>query len=270
MGNHVHLALRTGEIPLSRVMSCLHSSYAEWFNRRHRRVGHLFQGRYKAFLVQEERYLHALVRYIHRNPVEAQIVQHPKEYPWSSDRYMRRGRGPTWLDVDSLLSLLGSSPRSAARIYASIVDGESAEPEYDTAIAHGQVVIGDEPFAVERFQAVPERGTPLHGFGLDVILDAVAREGDLTVADLLGPRPGGAIADARCRVAYIASRYARIPVRRVARRVGRDDSSFARPLARLESLIAADPAVAARIERIVGDLRARMTRQTASESMNQD
>jgi putative transposase len=65
MTNHVHLAIRTGEDPLSRIMARLHSIYAERFNRRHERVGHLFQGRYKASLVRDERYLHALLRYVH-------------------------------------------------------------------------------------------------------------------------------------------------------------------------------------------------------------
>ena len=69
MTNRVHLAIRTSDAPLSRIMAGLHSSYIQRFNRRHHRVGHLFQGRYKSFLVQEGRYLIALIRYIHRNPV---------------------------------------------------------------------------------------------------------------------------------------------------------------------------------------------------------
>ena len=90
MSNHVHRAIRAGHFPLSRIMAGLQSSYTQWFNRRHGRVGHLFQGRYKAFLVQEERYLLGLVRYIHENPVRAKVVERPRDYaswPASSKVY---------------------------------------------------------------------------------------------------------------------------------------------------------------------------------------
>jgi REP-associated tyrosine transposase len=86
MGNHVHLAIETGKIPLSRIMRSINTSYAGYFNTRHRRSGYLFQGRYKAFLVEKEPYLLSLVRYIHENPVKARIVSTPAAYRWSSHR----------------------------------------------------------------------------------------------------------------------------------------------------------------------------------------
>jgi len=75
MDNHVHLAIERGKVPLSRIMAGLQSSYTQYFNRRHDRSGHLFQGRYKAFLVEKDRYALALVRYIHENPVKARVVE---------------------------------------------------------------------------------------------------------------------------------------------------------------------------------------------------
>src|SRR5712692_10477431 len=105
MDNHVHLAIRTDQVPLSRIMAGLQSSYTQWFNRRHKRAGHLFQGRYKAFLVQEDRYLLGLVRYIHENPVKARLVKKTKDHAWSSDRYYRRGSGPEWLDAEDVLAM---------------------------------------------------------------------------------------------------------------------------------------------------------------------
>src|SRR5687767_4008502 len=121
MTNHVHLAMRAGAVPLSRVMAGLQSSYTQWFNRRHARVGHLFQGRYKAFLVQEDRYLLALIRYIHLNPVAAGVVDHVSKYAWSSDRYYRDGSGPPWLDIDVALPTLASSRRLAVHRYIELV-----------------------------------------------------------------------------------------------------------------------------------------------------
>jgi REP-associated tyrosine transposase len=112
MTNHVHLAIRSGPEPLSRIMGQLHSTYAGWFNRRHDRVGQLFQGRYKAFLVRDDRHLHGLVRYIHRNPIQAHRAA---DYPWSSDRYLRQARGPDWLDVDPLLVRIPAISDQAVR-----------------------------------------------------------------------------------------------------------------------------------------------------------
>ena len=114
MTNHV-LAIRTGEEPLSRIMTGLQSSFAQRFNRRHSRVGHFFQGRYKAFLVQEQRYFAALIRYIHMNPVKAGIVDEPQDFPWSSDRFFRGAASAGFDDRDAALALLGPTRRAAVR-----------------------------------------------------------------------------------------------------------------------------------------------------------
>jgi REP-associated tyrosine transposase len=268
MRNHVHLAIRAGPTPLSRVMAGLHSSYAEWFNRRHARVGHLFQGRYTAFLVQEQRYLHALVRYIHRNPVEARIVPRAQDYKWSSDRFFRKGRGPAWLDVDDLLALLADSRALAVRGYAALVDGAGSEPVYERAQPRGQAVVGDSHFAAERLREADGDPVPLRGIDVDDILAAVARDSGVSLAELAGPRPGGHLAAARCRAAYVASRFARIPIRRVARRLGRDDSSFSRPLDLLQHRLDTDLELRARIDRLVESLRT--PPPLPRESTNQD
>ena len=75
MTNHVHLLLRTGEVPISTVMRRLLTGYAQQFNRRHQRNGYLFQNRYKSILCEEDAYLKELVRYIHLNPIRAGIVK---------------------------------------------------------------------------------------------------------------------------------------------------------------------------------------------------
>jgi len=255
MTNHVHLAIRTGEEPLSRIMARQHSIYAEWFNHRYDRVGHLFQGRYKASLVRDDRYLHTLLRYVHRNPVSARIVPRAADYPWSSDRFLRSGKGPAWLDVDPLLALLDGSRRAAMRRYAELVDGQSPES------------ISDPREAVERAAATariadpesdaagsPDPNPNLRQIRLDDLLEIVARECGLTLTDLTGRGRGGEIADARCRAAHLARRLFRIPVRRVALRLHRDDSSFARPLTRLESQLERDDALRVRMERLTDTL----------------
>jgi len=84
MGNHYHLLLRTRRANLSPAMQWLGVSYSAGYNRRHDRCGHLFQGRFKSFLIQEEAYLYRLLLYLHRNPLRAGLVARLADYPWSS------------------------------------------------------------------------------------------------------------------------------------------------------------------------------------------
>src|SRR6185295_936009 len=146
MDNHVHLGLEMGKVPLSRVMAGLQTSYTQYFNRRHGRAGHLFQGRYKAFLVEKDRYDLAMLRYIHENPIKSRMVKRASEHAWSSDRYFRRGEGPSWLDMDRVLPLLGRTRSSAAARYRHLMR-EPVDQPYEELQAHGQVVKGDEAFA---------------------------------------------------------------------------------------------------------------------------
>jgi putative transposase len=255
MTNHVHLAVRAGAVPLSRVMAGLQSSYTQWFNRRHARVGHLFQGRYKAFLVQEDRYLLALIRYIHLNPVAAGVVDDVSKYAWSSDRYFRGGGGPPWLDIDAALPTLASSRRLAVRRYIELVDPSALHPSYEELGAIEQVVKGDESFALARFEAAKQLEPPLRGLSEDRLIEVVARARGLSKAELTACPQGGSIALARCLAVYVARQTSRISVRRLARRFRRVDSAFVRPIARLEKRLETDVSLRDQVDRIIAELR---------------
>ena len=255
MTNHVHLAIRSGVVPLSRVMAGIQSSYAQWFNRRHERVGHLFQGRYKAFLVQEDRYLLALIRYIHLNPVSGRVVKRASQYRWSSDRSFRTGTCPGWLDLDAALPHLGPTRGVAVRRYIELVDGPGTQPSYEALRAIDRTVKGEETFALERFVEGDQLEPLLRGVSEERLIEVVARSTGLTKEDLTGPRKGGSIAFARSVAAYLGRRFARISTRRLARRLHRDDSSFARPIARLEKRLETDSSLREQIGRIVAELQ---------------
>ena len=104
MGNHYHLLLKTPRGNLSRCMQWLGVTYTRRFNLRHLRSGHLFQGRFKSILVQDDAYLLRLTYYIHRNPLRAGIVERLADYRWSSYRCYAYGRKtPDWLSNDLIL-----------------------------------------------------------------------------------------------------------------------------------------------------------------------
>ncbi|MFQ5788817.1 MAG: transposase, partial [Thermodesulfobacteriota bacterium] len=104
MSSHYHVCLRTPEGNLSRVMRHVDGLYTQRFYRMHGRDGPIFRGRYKAIVIDADRYLTAVVRYIHLNPVEAGIVKKPEVYKWSSHiNYLRPQRAPEWLNATELL-----------------------------------------------------------------------------------------------------------------------------------------------------------------------
>lgn len=108
MGNHYHLCLKTPEAKLSRIMRHINGVYTQQFNRAHRRDGPLFRGRYKALLIEAEDYLGQVVRYIHLNPVEAEMVKKPEDYKWSSHKDYVRRKAPRWLSTGRLMEWFGT------------------------------------------------------------------------------------------------------------------------------------------------------------------
>jgi len=255
MTNHLHLAIRTGSVRLSRIMAGLHSTYAEWFNKRHERVGHLFQGRYKASLVQEDRYLLTLLRYIHLNPVLAGMVAKSADYRWSSDRMLRGGRVPEWLDVDHVHGLIAPTRRTAIRRYVGLVDSAPSASARHEIPVFGGAVAGDREFAMERFEAAAEPTWAIKGVTPDSILEAISAETGFSLTELTSRTRGGDVAFARCLAAYAGSRFAGLSVRRIARCLGRNDSSFVRPVARLEIRLVHDGALRDCVARIAARLR---------------
>jgi len=122
MPNHYHLALETPLGNLSNMMHFLNTAYTVYFNAKHKRSGHLFQGRYKSILIEAESYGRELSRYIHLNPVRSGIVKLPEQYPWSSYGYYRGTAEPEkWLETAFILSLFGECLEKARKTYVEFV-----------------------------------------------------------------------------------------------------------------------------------------------------
>lgn len=113
MTNHVHWLLKTGITPLSEIIHRIHSTYARWFNHRHERVGHLFQGRCKNFICADETYLLTLARYIHQNPVRSGLAKSVHLYPWSSYHLYASARKDDLVTTDFLLNYFSQNKEKA-------------------------------------------------------------------------------------------------------------------------------------------------------------
>jgi len=148
MGNHYHLLLRTNQSNLSQSMQWAATTYTRRFNLKHSRIGHLFQGRFKSFLVQNEAYLTQLSCYIHRNPLRSGLVNRLVDYRWSSYRaYAYKANHDDWLKKDLILSRYGS--QEAHKVYREKVQKYSEESaNVFEDLRHG-FLLGSKKFLAE-------------------------------------------------------------------------------------------------------------------------
>ena len=139
MDNHYHILIQTMDKKLQEIMHQINNKYSKYFNAKYKRVGHVFQGRYKATLVQDERYLIWVLRYIHQNPVQAGICETVSGYKWSSDVFYRRGiKG--FVNVDIVLNMLAADRNKAVKKYMELMS-EREEKDYEK-----EKIIGDEAY----------------------------------------------------------------------------------------------------------------------------
>lgn len=146
MDNHYHLVIETPDGSLAKGMRQLNGVYTQSYNRRHRRVGHLLQGRYKAIVVDKDEYLLEVCRYVVLNPVRAKVVEKPEGWKWSSYRATAGLEpAPDCLTIEWLLSQLSRRGQEAIRRYREFVrDGLGGERIYEKV--KGQVLLGRDEF----------------------------------------------------------------------------------------------------------------------------
>lgn len=245
MNNHEHLFVETPEANLSAGMQLLNGSYTSYFNRRHGRVGHLFQGRYKGHLIDEEGYYLEVSRYIHLNPVRARMARRPEEWPWSSyPGYQRARRALAWVTCDAVLGEFACDRPAARRAYGRFVAAGIAErPKSPFARAAGGLLVGSDAFAARIGNLLADRP---HDPELPELRQLRARPSlDQIIAivcEHLGCersvwQPGRRVDDAgRAVVAYLARCRFGYPAGEIAQALGyRGHSSVGTAVKRVES-----------------------------------
>jgi REP element-mobilizing transposase RayT len=187
MSNHIHLLVQVADVPLSRIMQNLSFRYTRWANWRQGKSGHLFQGRYKAVLVDADEYLLELVRYLHLNPVRAGMTKDPFEFPWSSHRAYCGKEDIPWLCTDLTLSAFGRRGDTVRNNFRKFVReglGEGHRPEFHGHTGVDSRVLGDDTFA-ERV-LVESEDIPVRRIGIDEVVSAVCRYYGAREEDLRG------------------------------------------------------------------------------------
>ncbi|MFH1037862.1 MAG: transposase [PVC group bacterium] len=181
MTNHYHLLLETPLGNLSRSMHFINVAYTNYFNIRHKRIGHVLQGRYKGILIEKEQYLLVVSRYIHLNPVRAGMVSKPQLFPWSSYRDFLTHRD-TWISRDDILNTFSRDRNVAIVLYKNFVEGDNSVNNPFEGIKAG-TILGSEEFVEEALAGldgkkisseIPSYRQLLKVPTLDDIIEAVA------------------------------------------------------------------------------------------------
>jgi REP element-mobilizing transposase RayT len=263
MTNHVHLLIRTGARPLDRLMQILGTNYARYFNRRHRRRGYVFQGRYDSSLIEEDAYLLAAIRYVHLNPVKAGIVatvEQLVDYPWTGHGALMGHASPPFQDVAAVLSLFDDDLEEARRCLRDwmAADGPcdyeallaagghqnlgggaivvSGSPLHRNARAAGSPDFADEVLRELEGQSATAVASRRRRWDLDrALIHVCAALKTDARAVRRGRRTQGA-SRARAAVAYLAHRDLGIPLSAMTSALGVSLSALSRALERGEKV----------------------------------
>lgn len=209
LGNHVHLLLATPRGNLSKMMQPFQTSYTVYFNKRHRRTGHVFEQRYKAFLVDRDNYLLQVSRYIHLNPVGARIVARPQDYRWSSYRaYVRRDRRISGLKREHILEQFRARGKERISGYRSFVEGAMSRGErWSELPIIKQAFIGDEDFFKQARKKTKREQAVERGYRLSEIVPVVCELMGVERDQLRRSTRHEAVQVGREMLIYLARRY---------------------------------------------------------------
>lgn len=255
MSNHYHLLLETPWGNLSQIMRHINGAYTTYFNVKRKRAGHLFQGRYKAILVEADAYAVELSRYMHLNPVRAGMVAKPEHYQWSSYRsYIGHSTTPAWLKTDFILGYFGRKAPDAQNTYRRFVE-DLLDSEYESPLQAtvASTVLGRSAFVrdvAERHlgEKRAERSMPavkvlaLRPSMDDIIMQIKAELGDR--AELL-----------RNVSIYCCQKYSGAKLKDIGERFGISDAAVSQASRRLALKAETDPQLKEMLDRVETLLR---------------
>lgn len=228
MSNHIHMLVQVTDVPLGAFMQRIGTRYAKAVQARVPTTGHLFQNRYHALVVDVDRYFVALLRYIHLNPVRADLVRDPAEYAWSSHRAYLGRVAVDWLATDFGLRMFDPDPGRARERYRAFVTrgiGVPRDPGLTTASRGEPRILGDETF---RRSVLTEPQVTVDRPSLDEIIQSVCGECSVTLPELRSRSQVRRLTRARGQVTARALASGAASLSEMARLFNRSASALAR------------------------------------------
>lgn len=267
MSNHVHILFKSGKRGISSVMRKLLTWHAQYYNRRHKRTGHLFENRYKSIICDEDNYLLTLVRYIHLNPLRAGIVKTIEEldrYPWSGHRTIIGKETYPWMDAEYILVQFGKTRRKALHAYRAFMhegvgqgrikeltggglirsqggwsqvlsmQRRGQKEDFDERILGGggfvQTILKESEENQLRQVKARRAGKTIH----KIIEEECKRQG-ISIIELKGGGKRRTVSDTRARIAARSRAELGLTAAAIARHVGVNTSAVSRAIDRLEN-----------------------------------
>jgi REP-associated tyrosine transposase len=248
MSNHVHLLVQSSATPLAKFMQGLQQSFTQYFNRRHKKSGHLFEGRYKAIVCQEDPYLLELIRYIHLNPVRAGIVNAAEKYEYSGHHAYVRSKATEIIEPARVLRMLGGSRGYQKFVQEGLKDGHKEE----YYAVEDQRFLGDEEFTESlRSEEDDERPKPRRKADIDATARKLSKFLKVEIFRLKGTDRGWEVSKARTQIAYILVRRVGYRLSDVAEYFARDIATVGTLLARLNAKAGTEPNEQIAIDRLI-------------------
>ena len=246
MPNHVHLLLECSRVPLSKFMQGVQQSYTQYFNRTYKKVGHLFQGRYKAIVCQKDAYLLELVRYIHLNPVRSKLVSKVAGYAYSGDGAYRQGKPTLIIDPRPVLRMIGGPSGYRQFVQEGLGDGHREE-YYEVA---DQRFLGSGEFGEELRRGWEPQERPKKRRSLAEAVSRMARGLKIAPGVLRVKSRAWVVSRQRTMIGYVLVRRGGYPVKEVAEYFGRDSSTMSSLLSRYEQRLQEEPDLAQEADRL--------------------
>jgi REP element-mobilizing transposase RayT len=228
MTNHIHMLVEVTDVPLGAFMQRIGTRYARAVQARVPTTGHLFQNRYHALVVDVDRYFVALLRYIHLNPVRADLVRDPADYAWSSHRAYLGRAAVDWLATDFGLRMFDPDPGRARDRYRAFVTqgiGAPRDPSLTSAPRGEPRILGDETFLRS---VLPQTQVAVEGPSLDGIIQCVCSECSVTLPELRSRSQLQRLTRARGQVTARALAAGAASLSEIARVLNRSVSALAR------------------------------------------
>lgn len=228
MRNHVHLLIQVGEVSLSKIIQNLAFRHTRKINSRLNRSGRLYQGRFKSILIEEESYFLRLLRYIHRNPVRANMVEIPEDYIWSSQRTYLNKNSISWVTKDYALAKFSKNREEAISLFSAYCGSSETDLELDELrndFKDGQVLGNDNFLEKVRDQnsISAERLLPF-----ETIIESVCKLLDLQKEQIRLNTKSPKIAYAKGMISRLAAEKGNISKECIALYMNRDSSRVSR------------------------------------------
>ena len=257
MTNHVHLAIQIKEVSLSKICQNVSFRCTKYYNRRHETVGHLFQGRFRSILVHGSIHLKKLIRYIHLNPIRAELVSDPAEYTRSSHPIYLGQRECRWIAWDKGLQLFGKTYEEALDQYSDfIAAGIGLEESIDFKRGISSGIVADEQF-IEQIEARyinQRRGIDSSKLDLKAFIKIITDWYEIDPEALSSPRRDRKTAKIRFIMAYLVRYMGGITIKAVALYCNRAENVMSQGATRLEAQIANSEQLREEIEEVKGKL----------------